>query len=138
MLYGMFLGIKSGSSWVTGSLDATSNGYNLLTGQLIYWYNGFWLCIFRGSSLVYNTSARHEWHECETSATLTIRVQHEWKVSILITTLVKTYFYTPILTIWQVKDYEERNNFILRTNFWKCLVPMPKCVWKVHHKNWTF
>ena len=43
---GMFLGIKSSSSWVTGSLDATSSGYNLLTGRLIYWYNGFWLYIF--------------------------------------------------------------------------------------------
>ena len=32
MLYGMLLGIKSGSSWVTGSLDATSSGYDLLTG----------------------------------------------------------------------------------------------------------
>ena len=43
---GMFLGIKSSSSWVTGSLDATSSGYNLLTGRLIYWYNRFWLYIF--------------------------------------------------------------------------------------------
>ena len=23
---------------------------------------------------------------------------------------------------------KERNNFILRTNFWKCLVPMPKYI----------
>ena len=29
------------------------------------------------------------------------------------------------------------NNFFLRTTFWKCLVPMPKCFWKVNHKNWT-
>ena len=41
-----FLGIKSSSSWVAGSLDANSSGYNLLTGRLIYWCNGFWLCIF--------------------------------------------------------------------------------------------
>ena len=27
-----------------------------------------------------------------------------------------------------MKDYKEKNNLILRTNFWKCLVPMPKCV----------
>ena len=27
------------------------------------------------SSLIYNTSARHEWHECDTSAT---PVRHEW------------------------------------------------------------
>ena len=105
------------------------------------------------SSLIYNTSARHEWHECdtsatparhewntsytsatqvrhecETSATRTARVRHEWKNLILITTLVKTYFHTLIFTIWQVKDYKERNNFILRTSFWKCVASMPKCV----------
>ena len=42
------------------------------------------------------------------------------------TTLVETYFHTLIFTIWQVKDYKERNNFILRTNFWKCLFPILK------------
>ena len=29
-------------------------------------------------------------------------------------TQVKTYFHTPILAIWQIKDYKERNNFILK------------------------
>ena len=29
-------------------------------------------------------------------------------------------------------------NFIVRTIFWKSLVSMLKCVWKVLHKNWTF
>ena len=97
------------------------------------------------SSLIYNTRARHqrhEWdtsdtnatrvlqerHECDTSATWTTRARQEWKSLILITTRVKTYFHTLILTIWQVKDYKERNNFILRTNFGKCLVSTPKCV----------
>ena len=99
------------------------------------------------SSLIYNTSARYERHErhecntnatlatrarherqmCDTSATITTRVQHEWKILMLITTRVKTY-HTLLFTIWQVKDYKERNNFILRTTFWKCLVSMPKCV----------
>ena len=37
-----------------------------------------------------------------------------------------------------MKDDKERNYFSLRTMFWKCLLPMLKCVWKVHHKNWTF
>ena len=122
------------------------------------------------SSLIYNTSARNERQECDTSdttatqvrhdwyerntrptrmlheqheyntiATRTIRVRHKWEILILITTRVKTYFYTPILTIWQVKDYNERNNFILRTNFFgNALFPCQKCVWKVHHKNWIF
>ena len=35
---------------------------------------------------------------------------------------MKTYFHTPIFTISQVKDYEEKNNFILRTTFRKCLI----------------
>ena len=30
---------------------------------------------------------------------------------------VKTYFDRPILAIWQIKDYKERNNFIIRTTF---------------------
>ena len=34
-------------------------------------------------------------------------------------TRVKTFFHTLIFTIWQVKDYKERNNFIVGTTFWK-------------------
>ena len=78
---------------------------------------------------------RYEW---AASATQTARVRHEWKVFILVTTRVKTYFHTPILAIWDMKDYKERNNFILRTTFWKCLISMPEHVWKVHNKNWTW
>ena len=36
---------------------------------------------------------------------------------------VKTFFPTPILAIWQIKNYKERNNSFLRTTFWKCIVP---------------
>ena len=32
---------------------------------------------FNRSSLIYNTSARHERHECDTNATLATRVRHE-------------------------------------------------------------
>ena len=46
-------------------------------------------------------------HECHTSE----------KIIILINTQVKTYFHIPIFTIWQVKDYKERNNFILSATF---------------------
>ena len=76
-------------------------------------------------------------HESDTIATQTTRVWHEFKILILITTSVKIYFHTPILAIWQIKDYKERSNFIQRTSFWKYLVHMPKCVWKVHRKIWT-
>ena len=33
------------------------------------------------------------------------------------TTPVKIYFHIPVFTIWQVKDFKERNNFILSTTF---------------------
>ena len=61
----------------------------------------------------------------ETSA---IRVRYELKTLIFMTARVKTYFHTPILAIWQIKDYKERNNFILRTTFWRRIVPLLKCV----------
>ena len=50
---------------------------------------------------------------------------------------MKTCSHTPVFTLWQVNDYKERNNFFLRTTFWKCFVPLTTCVWKVLHKNWT-
>ena len=103
--------------------------------------NAIWATRVRREQHECNTSAArvlHEWHEYNMSATRKTRVRNEYKILILITTWAKTYFHTPIFTIWQVKDYKKRNNFILRTTFWKCLVPMPKCVWKMHHKNWTF
>ena len=74
------------------------------------------------------TQMLHERHKCDTIATRTTRVRHKWKILILIMAWVKTNFHTPRFTIWQVKDYKETNNFILRTTFWKYLVPMPKCV----------
>ena len=55
----------------------------------------------------------HERQKCDTSE----------KILILITTRVKTYFYIPIFTIWQVKDYKKRNNFILSTTFGNASFP---------------
>ena len=49
----------------------------------------------------------HEQHECYASE----------KILVLITIRVKTYFHIPTFTIWQVKDYNERNNFILSITF---------------------
>ena len=43
------------------------------------------------SSLIYNTSARHEWHECDTDAT---RVRHECNTSATRTTQVRQECYT--------------------------------------------
>ena len=90
---------------------------------------------------------RHERHKCDTSETLATGVWHKcytndtsatrvkWKILILITTRLKTYFHTPIFTIWQVKYDKEGNTFIRRTIFWKYLVAtFEKCT----TKNWTF
>ena len=89
---------------------------------------------FIWSSLIYNTSSRHEWHECDTSATRmrhecdtnatqarhecytndtsVTRVRHEWTILILIATRVKTYFYTLIFTIWQRSLVFDKNHFM--------------------------
>ena len=46
--------------------------------------------------------------------------------------------HTPILAICHMKAYMERNNFDLRSTFWKWLRQVLTCVWKVCHKNVTF
>ena len=46
--------------------------------------------------------------------------------------------FTPLYKLFQMKDDKERNYFSLRIMFQKCLFPMLKCVWKRHHKKWTF
>ena len=70
--------------------------------------------------------------ECDTSATRVPDTNGTSATRVknfdFVTTWVKIYFHTLIFTIWQVKEYKERNNFILRTTFWKCLFSMPKCV----------
>ena len=63
-------------------------------------------------------------HKCGTSATRTTRVRHKCYTN---DTSEKTFdfdnygsknmFHIPIFTIWQVKDYKERSNFILSTTF---------------------
>ena len=82
------------------------------------------------SSLICNASARQEQDKCDKSDTSATRVRHERheydtseKILILKITWVKTYFHIPIFTIWQVKDYKERNNFILSTAFWNASFP---------------
>ena len=77
-------------------------------------------------------------HKYDISATQTTIVRHEWKILILVTTRVKTYFHTLIFTIWQVKDYKERNNFILRTTIWKCLVSIQNAFKKCTTKTKIF
>ena len=54
-------------------------------------------------------------HKCDTSDTNATRLQHECCTNDTHVTRVKIYFHAQIFTIMQVKDYKERNNFILRT-----------------------
>ena len=72
------------------------------------------------------TQVRQERHKCDTSSTRVLHERHECDTSVTRVTnfdfdnaRIKTYFYFPIITIWQVKDHKERNNFNLRTTFWK-------------------
>ena len=110
---------------------------------------------FWGSSLIYNTSARHVrhecdtsdtnvtrvrhecdksetratrvWHKCDTSTTRTTRVRHDWKILISITTQIKTFSH-PYFYYMASERIQGEEQFHSRTIFWKCLVSMPKCV----------
>ena len=93
------------------------------------------------STLIYNTSARHERHECNTSATRERHEQHKGDMSatrvlherhecdtsekklILITARVKAYYHIPIFTIWQMNDYKEWKNFVLGNTFGNASFP---------------
>ena len=77
------------------------------------------------------TRVQHERHKCDTSdrdVTQVTQVRHEAKSLILVTIREKICFQTPTLALCQMKNYMERNIFLLRTTFWKCLVLMLKCV----------
>ena len=98
-------------------------------------------CDTSDTSATRATLMRHEWHKCDTSERRATRVLHERhecntseKPLILITPRIKTYFHIPIFTIWQVKDYKERNNFILSTTFrnasFPCQNEFEKCTTK--------
>ena len=108
-----------------------------------------WVSLTRWNDLVYfatrvpekskksDTNAirvRHEWHECYTSNKSASRVKN---LDFDITTPVKTNFHTKYISYKANERFQREEQFRSRTTFWKCLVPMPKCVWKVHQKGWT-
>ena len=53
------------------------------------------------------TRVLHKRHECDTSAD----ERQEWKILILITARVKTYFCSSTLATWEFKDGEEQFHF---------------------------
>ena len=81
-------------------------------------------------------------HESDTSKTGVTRFQQgcdtnnaiatRMKIFGFDTTRVKTYFHTPILAVCQMKDYKERNNFILRATIWKRTKKIKLCNGKSH------
>ena len=80
-----------------------------------------------------DASATQVWHECytnDTSATQVKNFDFDNDTS-------KNIFLHPYIYYMASEDYKLRENFILKTTFWKCLVPTVKCIWKVHHKNQT-
>ena len=89
------------------------------------------------------TQARHTWGM---SAAQTTRLRHKRKILVLITTGVKTYFHNPIVAIWQMKDYKERNNsfwelsfgnvlFLCQNVFEKCTLKNELCNGKIYIKK---
>ena len=114
------------------------------------------------SSLIYNTSARyerhecqtsetwttrvqhtsatqglHERHKCDTSATRTTRVRHEWKKLDFDNYTNKHIFSDSIIYYMAIERLQEEEQFHSKYYLWECLIPMLECVWKKHHKNWT-
>ena len=144
-VFGVFNTNKNSESWANDYFDLSKVSKQLIKIQTE-----------RGSSLIYDTSARRERHKCDTIATRATRLQHGCDTSatrvlhqrhecdtneilILITTRVKTYFHIPIFSMWQVKDYKERNNFILTTTFgtalFQCHNAFEKCTTKTELCN---
>ena len=64
---------------------------------------------------------RHEYYTNDTSAARVKNFDFDND------TTENIFFDTPVLAMYQIKDFDERNNFILRT-ICKCLVSMTKCV----------
>ena len=109
---------------------------------------------FFRSSLIYNTSAKDERHEYNTSetratqvrheyythdmsATRTTRLRHEWKIFDFDNCTSKYIFSDSYIYYMAVEILQREEQFHSKYYLWKYLIPMPKCVWKVHHKNWS-
>ena len=70
------------------------------------------------SSLAYNTSARHEQHECNTSATLVTRVWREWVTSDTSATQVQHECYTNDTSATRVLHDRHKRETSEKFSFW--------------------
>ena len=84
-----------------------------------------------------NTSATQVRQECDTSATRTTRMPHGLKNVDFDNYTSKNIFSHPYIYYMASERLQGEEQFHSKHYLWKFLIPMPKCVWKVHHKNWT-
>ena len=125
----------------------------------------FILAAWQVSSLIYNTNAKHERNkcgtsatsvrherygcntrsmrvlhkrqECDTGATRTTRVRHEWNNFDFDNYKSKNIFSHSYIYYMASERLQGEKPFHSKYYLWQCLIPIPKCVWKVHNKNWT-
>ena len=101
--------------------------------------------ILKRPSLFYNRSPRHKRHECDMNYTRTVRMRHECNTNDTSATRVKNFdihnetseniFSHPILAVWQMKDYRERNSIIVRTDSFPYQSTFEKCTAKTELCN---
>ena len=115
---------------------------SVASNQMIYktrWYNK--RIFIKGYSVPrefswienYKLTRRNKQHECymkDTSATRVKSFDFDNDTS-------KNIFSHPYISYRANERLQGEKQFHSRSTFWKCLALMPKCVWKVHHKNWT-
>ena len=93
----------------------------------------------QGSSLIYKTRARHERHKCDTSDTSATRVRHErqvrheWKIFDFDNCTSKNIFSHSSVYYMASERLQGEEQFHSKYYLWKCLIPVPKCVWL--HQN---
>ena len=94
----------------------------------------YFTTLVSGTSDTSATRTTRAQHECNNSATRTTRVRHECYTNDTSATRVKHFGFHNNTSedIFSHPDISymanEKQNFILRTTFWKCIVSMPKCV----------
>ena len=99
-------------------------------------------CNTRNANVTRAQNEQHEWktsetkatqvrHKCDTSVPRTTRARDEWKNFDCDNCANKIIFHIPIFTIWQMKDYAEKNNFNLSTTLLPCQNAFEQCTTKI-------
>ena len=120
--------IQSFVLWV--SLSSKINSWFMLFKSNSIWW----------SSLICNASARQERDKCgksDTSETRATRVWHEWKNFDFENYTSKNIFSHSYIYYMASERLQGKEQFHFKHCLLKCLIPIPKCVWKMHHKKWA-